>query len=376
MKKYISTFIISITILAGYFGYQNFGYQVEAFIPRKFPALENPKNIALNCNYKGSELQIEETLYGSVYDFYKSEPKKKKYFYSDDNKSFVFNYEEDKTLDQITEKISALGDSKGLNEDQKLDLASCFLQDIPYDEVKAKKILDPNFSKYPVNEIIPRFPYETLYENTGICTDKSYLGAAIYKRLGYGVSLLSFDTERHLSVGVAVPSSYAQFQEYAIMELTGKGFLVGDLPAIKQSIGLAENTITDLPQITNKDLEIANDSKKVTAASKVELVATGKAYTRIEERDRLKKEIDNLKIQLDQSRENIQEYQLEIKQAESEVKAAESFYKNNPSRESYATYTSIYNSYQTTYSTANKAISNYNSLVNKYNSLVQKYKNY
>lgn len=66
-----------------------------------------------------------------------------------------------------------------------------------------------------------RYPYQTLYDQTGVCGEKSLLLAALLRELGYGVALLRFGPENHMTVGVRCPPAYAyRGTGYAFIEST------------------------------------------------------------------------------------------------------------------------------------------------------------
>jgi hypothetical protein len=378
MKK-ISITIFTL-ILLSLFVFFNLGkiqnFTTELGIYRSFPAQTSPKTVSLTCNYHGKDLTVSETLYASIDKYYQSEPKKKIAYYTNKNKDFVFSYKEDDTIAELTGKIEKIGAENSLNADQTLDLAACFLQSIPYDSPKAAKVLDPGSVKYSYSELVPRYPYETLYDFTGICTDKSYLGAAIFKEMGYKTSLLEFDTDKHLSIGLGVPAGYGELgTNYAIMELTGEGFLTGDIPVIKNT-GFAENTIGNLPPISNENVQTAEENNKLSKATGVDEISSGKDYTRITERTALMDKINSLKQQLEEQRAQVLTGKDKLDAAESQLKSYENNYKSNPSRVSYNQYLNAYNSYQIAYNYANSLINAYNSLVGKYNDLIEEYKNY
>lgn len=373
--KYLAP-ILLILAVAGFYLWRLGLPVTPKTLVRTYPELSNPKTVSLTCDYHGSKLKIDETLYGSLADYYQSEPKKYISYYKNDNKAFVFNYEQDKTLEELTSKIQALAVEENLNKDQTVDLAACFIQSIPYDQAKAEKILSDQPSQ--ISEIIPRYPYETLYDFTGVCTDKSYLGSAILTRLGYGNSLLSFDSQRHLSLGVAVPTGYGQLgTDYAILELTNMGFLVGDIPQIKNNIGLAENTIDNLPEISSENVtDPKNDLTELSSANRVEKVASGLSYMRIAERVETRKEIEALSAKINEKLEEVKLAQAKLDEVESRVKQAEEIYKSERTKESYDVYSQTYSQYQQVLRQTNAVIADYNATVKKFNQLVEYYKSF
>jgi hypothetical protein len=50
-----------------------------------------------------------------------------------------------------------------------------------------------------------RYPYEVLYDNQGLCGEKSELLAKLLKDIGYGVALFYYPTENHETLGIKCP---------------------------------------------------------------------------------------------------------------------------------------------------------------------------
>lgn len=340
---------------------------------RKYPSPTEPKDITLTCNYHGKNLAVTETVYGSIDNYYRSEPKKTLSYFTDDNKAFVFSYPEDKTIDDLALKITNLGKANNLKDDQIVDLTGCLLQSIPYDTAKANKILSPNFKSFPTSELIPRYPYETLYDFTGVCTDKSYLGALVLKNMGYETSLLVFDTEKHLSLGVKVPAGFESFTNTndGILELTGTGFLVGDIPELSSAEGLAQNTFEKIS--TDQKNEDSN-RVKLSTPSKVIPISTGRTYTRIVDRTELRNQITELYKQIELKKADVQIAQQELSMVQTTMKEAENAYTTG--YYSYSKYRLVYDSYLDTYSKAKNTVNAYNANIDRYNRLIEQYKNF
>lgn len=70
-----------------------------------------------------------------------------------------------------------------------------------------------------------RSPFMVLYDDSGICDEKSLLLAYLLKELGYGVVLFSFTDQQHTAVGIRSPPAYAY-------NLTGYAFVETTFPAI------------------------------------------------------------------------------------------------------------------------------------------------
>ena len=381
--RYIITTLLVTTLFGAYFYYLTFAGKIEQnpvsraiiAVARPYPALTNPKDITLRCDFHGKNLEVSETLYGSLYDYYKSDPSKKSAYLHNVEKDFVFSYEKDLTVKELATKISSIGAENNLSGDQTLDLAACFMQNIPYDSVKAERILGPDFAEQSIESVIPRYPYETLYDQTGICTDKTYLGAAVINQLGYGTAIMTFDAERHMSLGVAVPAGYGSFgSSYGIMELTGSGFLVGDTPDISNTAGLAINQFQTIPK--SSDVPTAQDQSQLTMPSDVIDLADGKIYSRIIDRTATRLELERLKPLLTAAQESYKVAQSNLSTIEIKLADAEEAYRIKPTNATYKAYTTVYNEYLVEYNDAQRLINEYNRLVNLYNSYVAKYQEF
>jgi uncharacterized protein YegP (UPF0339 family) len=64
------------------------------------------------------------------------------------------------------------------------------------------------------------YPYEVLYNDQGVCSQKSLLLCCLLSDLGYGCAYLSFTAADHAAVGVSCPTQYAYTGSYAFVETT------------------------------------------------------------------------------------------------------------------------------------------------------------
>jgi hypothetical protein len=66
-----------------------------------------------------------------------------------------------------------------------------------------------------------RYPYEVLYEGSGVCQEKSILLAALLRELGFKSSLMYFVRENHMAVGISRPEAYDFLDSgYCLVEAT------------------------------------------------------------------------------------------------------------------------------------------------------------
>jgi hypothetical protein len=101
------------------------------------------------------------------------------------------------------------------NPFDQVSVAVSLVQNLPY-EFSEKKI---SFYGREVN--YSRYPYEVLYEEKGICSERVDLLSFILGKLGYGVVVFYFPVEDHEAVGIKCPKSLS-FQEsgYCFIETT------------------------------------------------------------------------------------------------------------------------------------------------------------
>ncbi|MEX0920765.1 MAG: hypothetical protein WDZ62_00680 [Candidatus Pacearchaeota archaeon] len=91
---------------------------------------------------------------------------------------------------------------QNLAPDSKTDqarIALSIVQNIPYGSS------NKTFSFGDEEVDYSRYPYEILFENQGICGEKSELASFLLKELGFGVSIFYFVEENHEAVGIKCP---------------------------------------------------------------------------------------------------------------------------------------------------------------------------
>lgn len=99
--------------------------------------------------------------------------------------------------------------------DDRARIAVSLVQHLDYDDARAA---EPYYGV--------RYPYETLYLERGVCSDKSVLLAALLGELGFGVALFQFDAENHMAVGLLCPAGYDhRGTGYAFVESTAPSIM-------------------------------------------------------------------------------------------------------------------------------------------------------
>ena len=122
----------------------------------------------------------------------------------------------------IKGRASTIKDEAEEDGTSKVRLAASFIQSLHY-----AKDSGTGYDEYP------KYPVETLVEETGDCEDTSYLAASIIAAMGIDVVLVEFDN--HLGVGVWCDGCLGSYyevdnREYYYLETTGEGWELGELP--------------------------------------------------------------------------------------------------------------------------------------------------
>jgi len=161
------------------------------------PEIVNSDLVLKNFSFKYLNESQSLSLYlsSSLYDEYNNSSKVLTYLVSSPPPSlqeafyemFLEIKSQDSSLDEIINSLKQLASSYNLNQDELAELTLAFVQYIPYDNEKASSV-----------KIYPYYPYETLYLNKGVCSDKTFLAYLLLQKLGFGVAILDFSDNRNL----------------------------------------------------------------------------------------------------------------------------------------------------------------------------------
>lgn len=168
--------------------------------------------------------------------------------------SFVTDAAQRPVFDALTSLFRKIKAEQNLTSDEYMEMITVFVQAIPYDTEKYRERKRQN-ENHPCHR--SRFPVETLVENKGLCGEKSYLLAALLSLEGYAVSLLLFQKDRHMAVGIpsAVAFDYS-YSGHAFIETTSISY-----------IGAGDGTYGE-------------ERQKLTAKPEVIKIGSGKKYHR------------------------------------------------------------------------------------------------
>ena len=164
--------------------------------------------LVFSFKYKNDNYSFNQSLSSSLYNVYQSSAKVYSYsgvtvsdavlresFYA-----LFFNVKPgDASLDDLMTKVKAMAANHNWSNDETAEFALALVQFIPYDNAKLAAGNNRNNNPY--------YPYETLYLDRGVCSDKTFLAVALLRRLGYGAAILDFPEKNHSAAGIACPAA-------------------------------------------------------------------------------------------------------------------------------------------------------------------------
>lgn len=146
----------------------------------------------------------------------------------------------DNSIKYLISEANKIAQQKKWSKQETLDFLLALVQQIPYDHAK---VLDGTNTD-------PFFPYETLYLNKGVCSDKSFLAALIAREMGYGAAILDFPELNHSALGISCDKSLSvKGSGYCYLETTNY-FPIGVIPQLS-SDGEAINKVNDFKNLLN-----------------------------------------------------------------------------------------------------------------------------
>lgn len=180
--------------------------------------------------YQSASYEIIQNLSSTMYESYRTSPKIYTYYGSaapaDLREAFYGLFLKvksgDNSITDLASKLQAIAAQHAWSDDQLAEFTLALVQYLPYDHAKLAD--DPNRNTNPY------YPYETLYLGRGVCSDKSFLGLALLRKLGFGAAILDFPDRNHSAIGLACPIADSLYNSgYCYVETTNY-FPLGVIP--------------------------------------------------------------------------------------------------------------------------------------------------
>lgn len=339
---------------------------------RMFPQLQDPKELDHKWTYKNKPYSLKLTLHKSVYDFYRSSPKDYTYYETlppnweeEYYGMFVLQNPLDKTVPDIAAKIKTLAASNRLSEDQSAELAASFVQSIPYDDERAKRI------EMNSPDEKPNYPYELLYTQKGVCSDKSFLLNAILREMGYGTALFEYKKEKHIAVGIKCSPQNSTYETgYCYTETTQPGHKIGVVPDIspETNVGVVKKEIGSFDSAEQQQ-ENTLKLGQVAVYQKTD----GKSYNGIIETIKTQAKIDSLEKEITELKKVLSPQKPELDKESKAIDEISDKMSDLKKKKDYAAYNDLVPQYNNKASNYKQKAASYNQKVNQYNQKVTQY---
>ena len=303
-------------------------------------------NLNLKSNLYSAYVNAQKTFY---YTNNLSDNAAREKFYD----LFFVKKSGDTLVKDLVSYARGVASQKSWSQDQTAEFLLALVQYIPYDHDKLNE-----------SPMKPNYPYETIYKNSGICSDKTFLAVSILRELGYGAAILDFPEANHSAAGVACPlADSVNNSGYCYIETTDY-FPIGVIPP-SLSGGVA---VVDSNNLDN--LFSTQGVGKMEIFQKTNgLIYQGVEKTKkiVESLQVLEKSISTQKPILEQKESN-----LDVQQASLLVDQEQlSIYKNSGNITAYnnlvAAYNEKVNQYNADLAVYREEVANFNQLVAEYN---------
>jgi tetratricopeptide (TPR) repeat protein len=177
-----------------------------------FSFLSGSKEQTFDFTLRGETGSIDFSLNN---DYYQDLSSFTQYSNASGRELYMSLLDEKKQGEELSKLINLIKLSADTPEDQAR-IAISLVQKIPYDYEKSNRIASGQ------GGTTIRYPYQTLYDNKGVCSDKSVLLVYLLRELGFNTALLEFQKEMHIVVGIKCDSKYSYGNTgYAFIETTG-----------------------------------------------------------------------------------------------------------------------------------------------------------
>lgn len=301
-------------------------------------------------------------LYSSLYNSYYSS--QKTFFYSDNISEITarekfyalfFNIKSgDQSIANLISYVNKMATDNSWNNDQKIEFIMAIVQYIPYDS-----------SKLNDNPLQPNYPYETLYKNTGICSDKTFLAVAILRQLGYGAAILDFPDLKHSAAGISCPlSDSVNGSGYCYIETTNY-FPLGVIPQTISG-GQAVSSTDDLSNLfSTARLSRMEIYQKTTGKTYYGVTATKKTISDLQAKNLW---LETEKISIDQKNADLTAKQAVLTSQKAQLDAYQA-------AGDISSYNSLVGPYNTGVNAYNSALALYREQLNAYNAVIVEYNN-
>lgn len=286
-----------------------------------------------------------------------------KTFYYSDNMSEVtarekfyalfFNKKSgDNSLSNLIAYANNLAATNYWSDDKKIEFLMAIIQYIPYDNAKVND-----------NPLQPNYPYETLYKDSGICSDKTFLAVAILRELGYGAAILDFPDQKHSAAGISCPlADSVNNSGYCYIETTNY-FPIGVVPP-SISGGQAVSSLNNFSNLFD-----------VTHLSRLEIYqkTTGKTYYGVSTTKKIVSDLVAKDAWLAAEKTIIDQKNAELSAQQATLASQKAQLDAYQAAGNASSYNALVGTYNVSVNSYNSSLAAYREQLNAYNTVIKEY---
>lgn len=350
----------------------------ESSIDPALPRAENAEQRHFSWWYQGKTYALDVTLYASHYRFYRALPTgipmlnqkagQDRVWWQELNGLFVAPIEGDRIFMDLAYALRVLGEKNQLTDDQIIELVAAFVQSIPYDQAKTDR---RTRGQSGITEKTT-YPYEVLYNQIGVCQDKSYLAYRLLQELGVGVSIFLFPDPKddHMAVGIRCPKLYANYDtEYCFFETTGPGNIIGIIPELMPESRIATS------RIEISDAQAGQSANRYQTLGRVEILneLPGKEYAGILKTIKTRDTLEQWRKMIAEHQQDLLSQSVHIAKIEAVMKRDADELERLKQKGRYEQYNTLARRYNQLADDLERLVEQYNTLVKTSNDLVRQY---
>jgi len=184
---------------------------------------EGEKIVTLNYVLRGEEGKIDFIVYEELYNYLADIPRFVDFQENFTLLDFRLKMLDDENQRELLLPLVAEIQSITKNKEDQARIAISIVQNIPFGNSDKVVKFGSLISEYQ------RYPYEVIYDNEGVCGEKSELMVFLLREIGYGVAFIYYSEENHEAVGIKCPEKYGvDDSEFCFVETTGPAIITDD----------------------------------------------------------------------------------------------------------------------------------------------------
>lgn len=222
---------------------------------------KNSKTIERFWDYDNETFYVSIPVSADLYQYYndlKRSFDSRELGVNNNFKQFLQRRSDDSSLTSLARQLREICLQNKMDNNELAELAISFVQSLKYSELEELNITYQSQAPGYDARRIYRMPFQVLYDQTGVCLDKSILGVALLQELSFGAGLLILDKVDHAAIALSCPARYAfrAKSKLCYVESTSR-YRIGAVPKdMRSALSTAKlSTFKDGREYSGKDLQ-------------------------------------------------------------------------------------------------------------------------